>query len=68
MTELGITRFVVDRLLNHTEPGVGSVYDRYEYLREKRQALEAWAARLGEIITGRIADDGRVVAIRGATR
>jgi hypothetical protein len=50
MTELGFTRFVVDRLLNHTEPGVGSVYDRYEYLREKRQALEVWAAHLREIV------------------
>src|SRR5262249_46277931 len=53
MTELGSTRFIVDRVLNHAEPGVGAVYDRYEYLREKRQALEAWAARLEEIVTGR---------------
>jgi integrase len=64
MTELGFTRFIADRVLNHAEPGVGRVYDRYEYLREKRQALEAWAARLEEIITGRKADDGRVVPFR----
>jgi integrase len=66
MTELGFTRFVVDRLLNHTESGVGSVYDRYEYLREKREALEAWAARLEEIVTGRKADEGKVVPLRPA--
>jgi hypothetical protein len=64
MTELGFTRFLVDRVLNHTEPGVGSVYDRYEYLREKRQALEAWAARLEEIVTGRKDDEEKVVSLR----
>jgi integrase len=50
MTELGFTRFIVDRVLNHVEPGVGRVYDRYEYLREKRQALETWTVRLEEIL------------------
>ena len=66
MTELGFTRFIADRVLNHAEPGVGRVYDRYEYLREKRQALEAWAVRLEEIITGRKAEDGKVVPFRQA--
>jgi integrase len=64
MTELGFTRFMVDRVLNHVEPGVGRVYDRYEYLREKRQALEAWAARLEEIVNGRKAEDRKVVPLR----
>jgi integrase len=58
MTELGFTRFMVDRILNHVEPGVGRVYDRYEYLREKRQALEAWAMRLEDIIAGHTARVG----------
>jgi integrase len=66
MTELGFTRFIVDRILNHVEPGVGRVYDRYEYLREKRAALEAWALRLEEIVTGRKADDGKIVPLRQA--
>jgi integrase len=66
MTELGFTRFIVDRILNHVEPGVGRVYDRYEYLREKRAALEAWAHRLEEIITGRMIDDRTVVELRPA--
>jgi integrase len=66
MTERGFPRFIVDRLLNHVEPGVGRVYDRYEYLREKRAALEAWALRLEEIITGRKAEDRKVVPLRPA--
>jgi integrase len=64
MTELGFTRFIVDRVLNHVEPGVGRIYDRNDYMREKRQALEAWAVRLEEVLSGRKADDGRVVQLR----
>ncbi len=66
MTELGFTRFIIDRILNHTEPGVGRVYDRYQYLREKRAALEAWAVRLEEIIAGREVRHGNVVHLRPA--
>jgi integrase len=67
MTEMGFTRFVVDRVLNHTEQGVGRVYDRYEYLREKRAALEAWARRLEGILAGRKAVDDKVVPLRPAS-
>jgi integrase len=53
MTSIGITRFIVGRTLNHAERGVTAVYDRHSYDREKRQALDAWAARLDEIVTGK---------------
>jgi integrase len=52
MTSIGVPRLVVSKLLNHTERGVTAVYDRYGYDREKREALEAWARRLGEIVRG----------------
>jgi len=41
---------VVRRILNHASRGVTAVYNRYDYLDEKRDALNAWAERL-EIIT-----------------
>jgi integrase len=66
MTEMGIPRFIVDRILNHTEQGVGRVYDRYEYLKEKRAALEAWGRRLDEILAGKKRADGKVVPLRPA--
>jgi integrase len=66
MAELSFARFIVGRVLNHAEPGVGAVYDRYEYLREKRAALDAWAARLEEIVTGQKAEHGKVVPLRPA--
>ena len=33
-------------ILNHVEPGVTKVYDRYSYDKEKREGLEAWSKRL----------------------
>ena len=48
--DLGISRFVVSRVLNHADSGVTSVYDRHSYLLEKRHALEAWGRRLEEIL------------------
>ena len=47
---MGVPRLVVAKVLNHVETGVTAVYDRHSYDREKREALEAWAARLLEIL------------------
>jgi integrase len=52
MTSIGISRFIVGRILNHAERGVTAVYDRHSYDREKRRALDAWERRLEEIISG----------------
>lgn len=46
MTSMGIARLSVSKILNHVEPGVTAVYDRYGYDREKREALESWNKRL----------------------
>ena len=52
---LGFPRFVVSKVLNHASStgnsaAVTSVYDRNEYLSEKRRALDTWAKRILEII------------------
>lgn len=49
MTSLGISRLVVQKILNHAEPGVTAVYDRHSYDREKRDALLLWATHLNHI-------------------
>jgi hypothetical protein len=51
-SELGVSRLVVSKLLNHVETGVTRVYDRASYDREKRQALDAWARRLESLVKG----------------
>jgi len=66
MTGMGISRLTVSKILNHVESDVTAIYDRHSYDAEKRQALEAWAARLEEIFSGRKVEDGRVVALRPA--
>lgn len=49
MGELGISKELRDRLQNHALNDVSSKhYDRYDYLPEKRRALEAWEARLNQ--------------------
>ena len=50
MTSIGISRLVVSKILNHAESGVTAVYDRHSYDTEKRAALDAWGARLEQII------------------
>ncbi|PLX37057.1 MAG: hypothetical protein C0606_11095 [Hyphomicrobiales bacterium] len=56
MTErLGIPRFIVSRVLNHTSDSGGAaavtaIYDRAEYSAEKRDALEKWAGLLRSIV------------------
>lgn len=48
--KLGIPRFVQDRVTNHLDNTVGAIYDRYDYLKEKQQALDCWAEYLLKII------------------
>ncbi len=53
MASLGIARLVIAKVLNHVENGVTAVYDRHGYDAEKRHALEAWAAHLEGILSGK---------------
>ena len=52
MAEMAIPDHVVDRILNHsvTRSTRAKHYDRYSYLREKTEALEAWAGELVRIV------------------
>ncbi len=42
---------VCEAILAHKPPGIVGVYDVHEYMDEKREALEAWARRLGSIVS-----------------
>jgi integrase len=53
MTEMGIQRLVVSKVLGHSDGSVTAIYDRFEYGPQKKQALDAWSARLEEIISGK---------------
>lgn len=45
--DMGISTEMRDRLQNHKRPGVSAKhYDRYDYLKEKREIIEEWELRL----------------------
>lgn len=62
LSALGFNRLVIDRVLNHKDNTVGGIYDRHSYDREKRQALDAWAAEIDRLVTGHQRDN--VVPLR----
>jgi integrase len=57
LRSLGVDRLVVSKLLNHAEAGITHIYDRYSADPEKSAAVERWANRLREIISGVPADN-----------
>lgn len=59
MGEIGISKSLRDRLQNHAFNDVSSKhYDRYEYLPEKKKALDAWNHWLNSL-----EDDGNVILL-----
>jgi integrase len=66
MTGMGISRLTVSKILNHVESSITAVYDRHSYDAEKRQALEAWAVRVEQIVTGWTAGADKIVPLRSA--
>jgi hypothetical protein len=59
MARLNIPPHVVDKVLNHvsgTIRGVAAVYNRFEYLEERRAALEAWSTYVSDLVTPKVAN------------
>jgi integrase len=53
MARLGIAPHVADKILNHlsgTISGVAAVYQRHEFLAERREALERWGIHVAHIV------------------
>ena len=43
----------MNRIQNHKEGGIASVYDRHEYADENKRVMEAVAARIMTLVEGR---------------
>ena len=52
ITALGFGRDAMNRVQNHKEGGIGSVYDRHQYAEENKRIMEAVAARILSLATG----------------
>jgi integrase len=54
MAALGVAPHVADKILNHqsgTISGVAAVYQRHQFLSERKEALERWGAHVARIVT-----------------
>jgi integrase len=54
MARLGIAPHVADKILNHqggTISGVAAVYQRHDFLAERKDALDRWAGHVAQIIS-----------------
>ncbi|GEO19352.1 integrase [Microvirga aerophila] len=62
MARLGIAPHVADKILNHqsgTISGVAAVYQRHEFLDQRRQALDVWATFVSTLTTHKAAIEQR---------
>jgi integrase len=50
LSMLGVRREVAELCLNHTVGGVQAVYDRFEYLEERKDALARWGRYVGSVV------------------
>jgi integrase len=60
VTGLGFGREAMNRIQNHREGGIASVYDRHQYAEENKCIMEAVAARLLALAEGRAARENVV--------
>jgi integrase len=61
MARLGVAPHVADKILNHqsgTISGVAAVYQRHDFLAERREALERWGTHVSEL-TGVMSSEHR---------
>lgn len=57
ITSLGFGRDAMNRIQNHKEGGIASVYDRHQYADENKRVMEAVAAKIISLVTGTDADN-----------
>lgn len=60
LAELGVDDVVAERVLSHRLKGILAVYNRYDYMKEKRQALQKWERHL-RFLVGLPVPEGRVI-------
>ena len=62
ITKLGFGREAMNRIQNHKEGGIASVYDRFEYSEENKRVMESVAAHLLMLARGDDATSNLIVA------
>lgn len=65
MSRLKIKQHVRERVLNHSQGGIVGVYDQFDYLQEKRDALDKLARELYQII-GQPVEKAKIIKLKVA--
>ena len=65
ITALGFGRDAMNRIQNHKEGGIASVYDRHGYAEETKRIMDAVAARLMALVEGAPAGNVLQMPMRG---
>ena len=68
LAQLGIAPHVADRVLNHTAGtirGVAATYNRFQYLEERKAALDDWGRQVEQLVHGK--PDNVVPCANGAS-
>jgi integrase len=52
LAELGVNVLVAERCLNHSLGGLVAIYDKHDYLDERRRALSLWCSYMAQIERG----------------
>jgi len=63
ITALGFGRDAMNRIQNHRDGGIASVYDRHGYAKETKRVMDAVASKIMALAEGRSAG-GKVVPLR----
>lgn len=48
--DLGVLPHVVEKIANHTMEGVMAVYNRQEYLPERKEAMDRWGGHVQRLV------------------
>jgi integrase len=59
MARLGVAPHIADKILNHqssTISGVAAVYQRHEFMVERKEALDRWGAHLANVCPAEVVD------------
>ena len=62
LSALPVTEEVRERLLAYAQDELSATYNRYDYLDEKRRALELWTARLFDVAKAKGGQDAEARA------
>lgn len=64
LADLGVAPYVIEKILNHAMEGVLAVYNKAEYLEERRAALEMWGTKVEQLTSPPLSVEPNLLALQ----